>query len=529
MPARVSPKLPSSCADCLAFGVLERRRCPACSVFRHRYPGDGQCAGCGRVLAVKNRYCRLCWCQAAAEAKAAGGLPRGAISALGLHPDGLTHHQLFFHSMKLRRPGPRARDHGRHRGQQPPPPGPASRPPPGQVQLKLFEIPRDLTRFDERHDADPANPWLIWARFLACRLGEARGWSPRVRFGVPRGLIIALSQHAEGDMVRHSEIFPALRALDIPVERVAEVLTEMGIFTDDRRPSFEDWLDRKLGGLAPGIRCGAESWIRALRDGGPRARPRDQATAWNYMNVIRPVLLDWSARYDHLREITRDDVTTCLGDLHGSRRINTLVALRSLFASCKKTGMIFRDPTSRIKAGQREHGLIQPLQAEQIQQVIAAATRPADPLIIALAAIHAARPGAIRALQLRDIDLGDRRLTIAGHTRPLDELTRQTILSWLDYRRARWPGTANPHLLINQRTGMETGPASGHWIKSTFQGQHATLERLRVDRQLDEALTRGPDPLHLASVFGLDPTTAIRYATAARQLLHNQIECDTPG
>jgi hypothetical protein len=47
-------------------------------------------------------------------------------------------------------------------------------------------------------------------------------------------------------------------------------------------------------------------------------------------------------------------VTTCLGDLHGSRRINTL-ALRSLFASCKETGMIFRDPTSRIKAGQREH------------------------------------------------------------------------------------------------------------------------------------------------------------------------------
>jgi hypothetical protein len=40
---------------------------------------------------------------------------------------------------------------------------------------------------------------------------------------------------------------------------------------------------------------------------------------------------------------------------------------------------------------------------------------------------------------------------------------------------------------------------------TTF-GQAATLERLRVDRQLEEALTHGPDPLHLAAVFGIDQT-----------------------
>jgi hypothetical protein len=42
---------------------------------------------------------------------------------------------------------------------------------------------------------------------------------------------------------------------------------------------------------------------------------------------------------------------------------------------------------------------------------------------------------------------------------------------------------------------------------------------LLVHRQLDEALTQGLDPLHLASVFGLDPKTAIRYADNARALL----------
>lgn len=46
-----------------------------------------------------------------------------------------------------------------------------------------------------------------------------------------------------------------------------------------------------------------------------------------------------------------------------------------------------------------------------------------------------------------------------------------------------------------------------------------TLERLRVDRQLDEALTRGPDPLHMSVVLGLDDKTAIRCANNARHLL----------
>jgi hypothetical protein len=47
----------------------------------------------------------------------------------------------------------------------------------------------------------------------------------------------------------------------------------------------------------------------------------------------------------------------------------------------------------------------------------------------------------------------------------------------------------------------------------------AALERLRIDRQLEEALTHGADPLHLTVVFDLDESTAIRYAASARQLL----------
>jgi hypothetical protein len=75
-----------------------------------------------------------------------------------------------------------------------------------------------------------------------------------------------------------------------------------------------------------------------------------------------------------------------------------------------------------------------------------------------------------------------------------------------------------------------TGPVSTiFFAKTALRGQAATLERLRVDRQLQEALACGPDPLHLAAMFGLDPKTAIRYAENARQLLITAAEEHDPG
>ena len=46
-------------------------------------------------------------------------------------------------------------------------------------------------------------------------------------------------------------------------------------------------------------------------------------------------------------------------------------------------------------------------------------TATAQRLAIALAAVHAARPQAIRELTLDDIDLPNRRITLAGHWQPL--------------------------------------------------------------------------------------------------------------
>ncbi len=228
-------------------------------------------------------------------------------------------------------------------------------------------------------------------------------------------------------------------------------------------------------------------------------------------------------------DLLRWHVTAATTPLRGSLRRQTLTALRSLFGHCKKTGRIFADPTRGIDTGQRPLKLIQPLQPAEIDQATAAALTPAARLALALAAVHAARPKTIRELHLGDIDLGNRRMALTGWTRPLDDLTRRLLLAWLDYRARRWPGTANPHLIINQQAAMTTRAVSENWLTETCRGLTATLERLRVDRQLEEALTHGPDPLHLAAVFGLDDTTAIRYATIARQLLQTPTEQTPTG
>ncbi|MFF9346295.1 hypothetical protein [Streptomyces sp. NPDC014734] len=94
----------------------------------------------------------------------------------------------------------------------------------------------------------------------------------------------------------------------------------------------------------------------------------------------------------------------------------------------------------------------------------------------------------------------------------------QLLLDWLEHRRRRWPHTANLHLLINDRTANTTSRAGSHWISAPMRGRDATPERLRVDRRPEETMVRGPDPLHLAGVFGLDEKTAMRYEDSARAL-----------
>ena len=91
-------------------------------------------------------------------------------------------------------------------------------------------------------------------------------------------------------MIRHSEISAPLRERFIGAGRVTEVLAEMGIYTDDRRPALEDWLERKLVALPPGIRRDMTAWARALRDGTARSRVRSPRTVNHYVASALPAL-----------------------------------------------------------------------------------------------------------------------------------------------------------------------------------------------------------------------------------------------
>ena len=151
---------------------------------------------------------------------------------------------------------------------------------------------------------------------------------------------------------------------------------------------------------------------------------------------------------------------------------------------------------------------------------LAAPTRTARTCVQdVIALLYAARPESIRNLLLDDLDLPNRRITLAGHTQRLGELTYRTLQAWLDQRRATWPHTPNRHVLISEKTALGTEPVSKGYLQWHLQRHGINLERIRGDRILHEALTVGADPLHLTLVFNLSHTTATRYAALAEQLL----------
>ena len=519
------PRSVTSCAECLAWGLTYCQGvCLACYNFAARYRSYADnCQACRRELPLKGGYCRLCWCQAREDRAAIATDCRSAV-VLAPYLAQVRHHQLFFADMTRRRGTPRAlpRRYGEKGRPVKPAPQAANRPRSRSTQQALFDaVPaRDYRqmRFDLRRGAPPGNPWLAWALHLAHVTAEVRGWQPVTRRAMQRVLVTLLAGHCDGELISASDAHAVASRYSIGSRLVTEILTTMEIVADDLPGLFSSWLDARLDGLAAGLGSEARRWAITLHDGGPRTRPRSPHTARAYLRAAQPALLAWSARCDHLREVTRDDVLGYITGLYGHERYQAVTALRSLFTWARKTGLVFRNPATRIRLGKRDLPVWQPLEARHLAGAAAAATTPQARVCVVLAAVHAARPAAIRALQLDDADLAGRRLRLAGKDRPMGELTGKVLREWLEYRHRRWPHTANPHLLISKESALHHGPVSTAYLTS-LRGLPATLERLRIDCQLTEAIATGFDPLHLAEIFGISEQAAIRYAVNARQLL----------
>jgi len=163
-----------------------------------------------------------------------------------------------------------------------------------------------------------------------------------------------------------------------------------------------------------------------------------------------------------------------------------------------------------------------PLTDDQAAAIGRAAVTPAQRLVVALVAVHAARPAAIRHLLVDDIDLAARRITLAGRAHQLVDLLHTVLLEWLQERHRRWPHTPNQHLLVSNITAAGTAPVSDFYL--AWHLPEVPLEHLRADRVLHEAVAVEADPLHLVAAFGLSTQTAIDYADLARALVARPIE-----
>jgi hypothetical protein len=84
------------------------------------------------------------------------------------------------------------------------------------------------------------------------------------------------------------------------------------------------------------------------------------------------------------------------------------------------------------------------------------------------------------------------------------------------------PGPGGHHERGQGRTARRL--LASRWIRhpSDYQWHGVSVERIRCDRVLHEALTARADPLHPAEVFGLSYCTASKYTLIACDVLAGQ-------
>ena len=120
----------------------------------------------------------------------------------------------------------------------------------------------------------------------ATRRGQ--GWSRTTLRGVLDGLATVLRDLPSGARVPMSEVRDRPHR-DVSRPRLAEVLGDLGLLHDDSTAAVRALIERATGELAPGFAGPARRWLLALLDGGPRARPRSEATIYAYSAAARPI------------------------------------------------------------------------------------------------------------------------------------------------------------------------------------------------------------------------------------------------
>ena len=507
-----APQRVDSCRDCHAWGVIRKHKwlCWRCHSWRARLP-DGTCRICHRALRVNpDQVCNLC--------------DRQMSISLGTTVDEANpgSQQLYFANMpwqptrirwgnvrRLDKPNPRSLHTDRANRLQT-----IEFYPVEQIQLALFDLPRDLTSALDRElstERLPDPPHAQMATFLdAAVLDHARrrGWPKSTIHRTQRSMrILQLMQDTPGAMLLATDAM-RLQQIGLTAIPVIDVATAAGVMLDDRQPAIHASFVATTAHLPAQMRTELTQWFDVMLNGSttpPRRKPRDQQTIRLYLRWAMPALTAWAEQgTESLREITSADVRAVLPSA-GNPRSTMGAGLRSILTLLKARKVLFVNPIARIRTGGHERRQPLPLDTATIQRALNSPD-PACAAIAALAAFHGARTREVRFVHLAD--LGDGRLNLGDRTIPLAEPVRVRINAWLDHRARRWPNSANPYLFLNHRNAGKLVPVGFHWVSRTMD---VPVSVIRDDRILHEVTATNGDLRRICELFGITVGAALRY------------------
>jgi hypothetical protein len=375
------------------------------------------------------------------------------------------------------------------------------------VQLMLFEMAPDPEVVHQRVLVEDSD----LTRYCAAITGEHAqryGWSVRQRNDVIRSLrLLQTLRPTPTAKIRASDVLQLPRYSGNIISTI-DVLAAAGLLIEDRPTRLENYFATKTAELPPLMRQQLEVWLQVMTKGAttaPRQRARDPQTVRIHILGIAPIIQSWAdAGHQSLAEITPEQVRQALPE-KGAQRNFAEYGLRSLFKTLKGRKLIFADPTRGMKASPVAGNV--PLSLDTA--AIRAELNSADPVIalaVALVAFHGLTGKRVRELRLTDIV--DGRMVLGDRAIPLAAPVRTRLSAWLDHRNRTWPGSVNPHLLINRRTAPRLVPVSGAfpWLRTTLRPR-----ALREDRILSEIHATGGDIRRICDLFGLSVDGATRY------------------
>ncbi|MGW1617189.1 hypothetical protein ACWCQZ_49265 [Streptomyces sp. NPDC002285] len=519
-----------SCRYCLAWGTTRKWKwlCRACHSWNKANPEQAACRTCATVTHLHRAHgvCRLCFAQTRSMASVLGRFDLAEANRHG--------QQLFFAELTWQKGSSRKarqaelqdrtdafaispRMTTRHKMLLEPP-----LPTPGALDdytissryehRPLFHAERDYTRLRQKDFPWPADSRLLLRLWKLTDERAARlGWSAPVRMRCRAGLRIVLGlQDTPGAAVPLTSL-EFLADINLTSKHVAAVLDEAGLLVDDRESTLERWIETRLTGLPPQMISEVRIWFDVMVNGRskpPRRHPRSPVTIRLHFSWALPTLKTWAVEgHTTLRTITRETVAAGLTDSeHPSR---TGQGLRSMFHLLKQDHVLFADPTYRMRIPYHPSREPLPVETAAIKALLDT-SNPARAAVTALVAFHALHTSQVRDLKLVDISAGW--LHIDGRKIPLADPVRERVSTYLDYRTARWPHTANPHLFVNRRSAMELRNVGIRWIKLLL-GSGVSCRSIREDRILAEALASRGDARRLQDMFGLSINASLRYTS----------------